>query len=52
LSEIDVTKSWTKRAGDVVVCLEDEVVTATIDRPEVSNAISALVIEGLDAAVQ
>jgi enoyl-CoA hydratase/carnithine racemase len=52
LSEIDVAKSWTKRAGDVVVCLEDEVVTATIDRPEVRNAISASVIEGLDAAVQ
>jgi len=30
LSEIDVAKSWTKRAGDVRrVCLEDEVVTAT-----------------------
>jgi enoyl-CoA hydratase/carnithine racemase len=52
LSDTDVTQSWTKRAGDVVVRLEDGVVTAMIDRPEVRNAISASVIEGLDAAVE
>lgn len=40
-----------ERVGDVVLAVDGDVVTATIDRPDKRNAINYAVIEGLHAAV-
>jgi enoyl-CoA hydratase len=50
--EVSVSTGNGERVGDVLIVDDGPVVRATIDRPEARNAISASVVDGLEAAVR